>query len=472
MKGILAKVEVLSHDEIEAIHKASLRILERIGIKVPEDECLSICERVGARVDRSSGIVKIPVALMEEVLSYIRARSLNENQDAYDGKLTKLTGNISTQVYVVDYMAGERRLGLLDDVMKGIALVQRLENFPLCNAVVVPSDVDPAMSDIVSYQKIYCYSRKPGGTYILSPVSAEYIIQMSKVAGRKAEYLLETVSPLQFRKESLETALVFAKHAQSIIIAPMVMGGATGPVTVAGTVTLQNAEVLACLFIVYALTGKFCGYDSGTHSIDLGTMLCSFGSPNQALFGMCIAQLSRFYGLKTINNSGLTDALVPDFQAGFEKACSAIFSSLAGSFGIAPQGIVGADQGISLEQLVIDNEWLDAVNYILEGVKVDEDTIAYNLIESVGIGGNYVAEEHTALNMRMNYWRSRLFNRDAWDVWEQKGKQATLDNAHEFVENAIRDYRHPEPVIDKSKFDDIEYIVKCASRRLNKMRRA
>lgn len=108
---------------------------------------------------------------------------------------------------------------------------------------------------------------------------------------------------------------------------PLVLAGSTAPVTLAGALAQQNAEVLGSLFIIYAMTGKIAKYVGSAHSNDLmHSMMCSFGSPNQALFGIATAQMAAFYGLTSGSNSGLTDALYPDFQVGFEKSFSAVCS--------------------------------------------------------------------------------------------------------------------------------------------------
>lgn len=458
MKAIRSNVEVLTQQEIEEMHQASLRILEKVGFKVPNDECLNICKEFGAIVDFEKKIIRIPQNIMEDILNKLRASNLGRQSD----KLEKVYGNISTQVFVIDYMTKTRRYGLLDDVLKGIALVEHLDNIPSCSAVTIPSDVPSGMTDVVSYQMIYSYSKKDGGTYILTPTSAKYIIKMAEVMGRGIGYFLEIVSPLQFREESLEMALLFVKQGKPVGLGPMVIGGATGPVTIAGTVTLQNVEILASIFVIYALTSNFCGYGSFNHTMDLKTMLCSFGSPNQALLGIAAAQMAKYYGITAMSNSGLSDALMPDFQCGFEKALTASFSCLAGCIGIGAQGIVGADQGFSFEQLVIDNEWLDAFNYLIQGFEVNQDTIADDIIENVGIAGNFIAEEHTALYMRDSYWPSKLFNRDSYDSWASGNKKELLEKAHNFVEEKTKDYKSMQPVIDQRKFDDLKYIVKCA----------
>lgn len=458
------ELKVLEQDEIELIHSKSVAILENIGLKVPNDECLSLCEKAGGMVDRQTCVVRIPSKVIEQLLCDIKS-ACTEKVDVQVP--SKISGSISTQVFIVDYKTKSRRYGLLDDIMRGIALVEHLKNIPLCNAVTIPSDIHHVLGNIVSYQKIYEYSTKPGGTYVLSAESAKYIIEMSRVMDKKVAYLLETVSPLRFRKESLEIALIFAKEGQLLTIAPMVMGGASSPITLAGTITLMNAEVLGSIFMVYALSGEKHGfYGHGTHSMDLGSMLCSFGSPNQALLGIASAQMARFYGMSSGSNSGLTDALLPDFQGGFEKTLSAVMSCMAGTVSIGAQGIVGADQGFSFEQLVIDNEWLDAYNYVINGIEVNEETIAADLIERVGIGGNFFAEEHTVQHMRESYWFSKLFNRNGWDKWITDGSLTIEEKAHDFVESVTKGYKERTPVIDNSKYEEIERIVKCAKNEL------
>jgi trimethylamine:corrinoid methyltransferase-like protein len=467
MKRIRAWVEVLSAEEIRAIHDSSLRILERMGVRVPHEDCLARCRRAGAIVEESSGIVRIPSSLMAEVLSHFQDKDQRSPQESQPARLE---GVISTQVHLIDYVSQTKRPGLLDDVLKGIALVTKLRNFPTANAVMFPSDVPSALTDVVSFQTIYSYSPKPGGTYVLTPFSARHIIRMSQVVSRPVWFLLDPVSPLQFRKENVEIASIFAREGQPLYIGSMVMAGATGPVTLAGTVALHNAELLASLFLVFVLTQNYRHgiYNSGPHSIDPRTMICSFGSPNQALLGVCMAQLGRFYGLERVANVGLTDALLPDFQAGFEKAASCVFGLLAGIEAIGCQGLVGADQGFSFEQLVLDNEWMEFCNYVLEGIEVTEETIAEDLIETVGIGGNFLAEEHTAWHFRRSSFQSKLFNRQGWEAWQAVGAKDALQRAHDFVEATVGDYRTPEPVCTPEQQAELNHIVDRAMKEVER----
>jgi trimethylamine--corrinoid protein Co-methyltransferase len=195
-------------------------------------------------------------------------------------------------------------------------------------------------------------------------------------------------------------------------------------------------------------------------------MICSFGSPNQALFGICMAQLGRFYGIRRVANVGLTDSLRPDFQCGIEKAVSAVFGSLAGIQTIGCQGLVGADQGFSYEQLVLDNEWMEFYNFILRGVEVTEETIAADVIEAIGIGGNFLGEEHTAKNFRKSLFQSKLLNRQDWETWIADGGKDTLARAHDYVGDMTANYRAALPVCTAQQFDELARIVVLARKEL------
>ncbi len=462
MSRLRSAVEVLSPDEIRAIHEASLRILERTGLGIPHEACLKLCERQGAVVDSSRQVARIPVGVMEQFLRLVQAAAPPARDP---GERGPIRGDISTQIHVVDYASGSRRPGTSADIRRGIALVERLANIPRPNAVCVPSDVDPRVSDLHAYLLLYLHAHEPGGTYILSPRTAACIMDMAETLGRRESYLVETVSPLRFRRETLEMALLFAARRHGLAIAPMVMAGTTGPATLAGTCTLMNAEVLASLFVCHALSGVLPGfYGHGSHAADPATLLCSFGSPAQSLLGIATAQMGAFYGLPSGSNSGLSDSLQPDFQCGMEKLSSAIFACLAGTVGIGCQGIAGADQGFSFEQLALDDEWLDAYNFVVAGFEVDRDTIAEDLIAAVGIGGAYVAEPHTAAHLGRSWWRSRLFERTGWDVWKVRGAPTCLERAHRRVEELTEGWDTREPAVSGGMADDLCRIAEEGKR--------
>jgi len=461
MNKIISNVEVMSQDEIVMIHNAALTLLETTGISVPNAECLRRCKRAGATVDMDKEVVRIPKSSMENLIDEMRKKSDHARP------VSRLSGGISTQIFIIDYKTKTKRLGTTDDIMKGIQFVKFLKNIPGSSAVTYPSDVDSRVSDLHAYKLVYTYSEKGGRAYILNPEAANYIMDMAETMGRKVTYLFETVSPLRLRRETLEMSLMFADRGHPLGIGPMIVGGTTGPLTVAGTLTLVSAEVLASMFIVHAINGSIPAcYVGCSHSTDLKTMLCSFGSPNMVFIGIGAAQMGKFYGIPSGSNAALTDALMPDFQCGFEKAFSAVFSMLAGGSFVGGQGLVGADQGFSFEQLLIDDEWIDAYNYAVSGYEVSEETIALELMERVGIGGNFIAEEHTVEHISDSWWKSRLFERYSFDAWKAGGSSELLDRAADLVEKYTEGYRRQTPAVSGSTADELERIYRAGVKKI------
>lgn len=458
MKKIETSLKVLSEKEVLLVHESAMKILGNIGMRVPNNELLGMCADLSCEVDFETQVVKFPNKVMEPFLENMKKESKYHIAD----EAQQLHGWISTQVSLVDYGTRERRYGLRDDNLKNIKLVEHLKNIPACNAAVVPSDIPYDIADVITIIDIQKYSTKPGGTYILTPTGAKYVSQLNKILGIRDNYLFETISPLTFKADTVEMALSFAKNGGGLGIAPMAMSSATAPVTVSGTLTLETAEVLGSCFLVHTMTGEYPGFSASCHSVDPQTMLCSFGSPNQALFGVAAAQMARFYGISGGTNTALTDALVPDFQGGLEKGITAVLNGFSGSGSIGCQGIVGADQGFSYEQLVIDNEWLDYYNYITRGFEVSEEAIGYDTMESVGIAGNFLGEDHTVEYMRESYWFSNLFNRNDWANWSAAGKQDIYQRAHEFVERVTEGYRNMEPVISPALCQQLDEVAKEA----------
>jgi len=464
MKQILSSIEVLSQTEIEMINDAALKVLWEVGASIPNAEVIDLCEKNGAKVDKERQTIKISPAVMSSLIDEIRKRNFTRDQSKHGVK--PMEAKISTQVFMYDYKSQTRRYGTLDDVMKGIALLETLESFKRANAVVIPADVPLVLADVTSFHRVLSYASKEGGTYILSVESAPYIIEMQKAMNRTYNYLLETISPLGYRRESLEIGLVFAKAGGALSLGPMVMSGATAPMSVAGTMVQGTAEILLSLFVNYSMIGKLCDrYCNPSHVMDPKTMLCSFGSPNQSLFAVASAQMGRFYGLKASSNSGLSDALMPDFQCGMEKSANLLFAMLAGCNTMGCMGIAGADQGLSMEQIVLDNEMFRMLNYTLAGFEVNEHSLGVEVIKETGIGGNFVCSKHTVDYLRSDYIQSEIFLREPWTEISQK---ELLDRAADYIGRVTIDYGKMTPVVSPAKYDELSYILAAAEKQLGK----
>ena len=457
MRSIKSNIEVLSERELDLLLGTALKILSEIGMKVPNKELLGTCRERGCSL-KGEDTLLFSEKVMEDFIA--QSRALNLAVPA--GVPQKLCGRISSQVTLVDPMAKTRRYGLRADNIKGYRLMEKLANISAAGAAVIPSDVPPAIADTVVFADMHKYSTKPGFGYVLTMTGAKYMQQIYDLRGMKSNYLLESISPLTFKPDTLEIAQYFAKHGGELRIAPMAMSAATAPATVAGTLAIETAEALGSGYLVYVMTGGFPAFEASCHSADLRTMLCSFGSPNQAFFAAAAAQTARRCGIKGGSNAALTDAILPDFQGGFEKGVTAAFAGLSGLSFIGCQGIAGADQGFCFEQLVIDNEWLGYMNHLISGFDVTEETIGYDAIKQVGIAGHFLGEDHTIEHMRDDYWPSELFTRSSWEAWKASDERSLLERAHAFVENAAAGDENAESVLDDDTCRELDKIIDAA----------
>jgi trimethylamine---corrinoid protein Co-methyltransferase len=495
LKHIESKIEILTQDEIEQIHAATLEVLEKTGCRLPHPYILDQLEGRGAQVDRQSGIARLPGWLVETALRETRPRQADEvNQPGEGGRQTadltfagsevsngreraypfrrgRFSISPGNEAAIIDYKATSRRMGTAEDVVKGIVLTNELPYVSGCMPLVTPTDCPGHVQDVYGYYLCTLYSKKPYSVYICSPGSARMILRMweavkdepaRKNFPQSIGYLLEPNGALSYDVHSLEMARIFAEAGQDIYVGPMAMAGLDAPVTLAGTMVMQNAYNLAAVVVCWLL-GRPGGWSGSAHTADMRNMLCSFGSPNQVLIALAAIQLGRFYGYEAFVNSALTDACLPDFQGGFEKGMSGMVALLAGAGGIGAQGIVGADQGTSFEQLVIDNEWASAFDHIFSrGVEVTPETLAVELINKVGVGGSFIAEEHTVQHARNTYWKSNLFNQASWDAWMVDGGKDVYQKAHEKVQAILAAHYPPELQVSAEDMAILDHILEEA----------
>jgi len=468
---MLSQIKVLSEGEIQQVHDASLEILETVGMRFPNRRVLSLLESGGARVDYDAQVAKFPRKFVEQHLQAAAKTSshLLRRENGLSVNEGDFQVDMCGQVTIYDYDKKDRRYGTTEDLVKGIVLGNELKNVRKVNAMITPSDVPADHADVYMAKALFTYSKKKTRPWIYRVQSAEAIIEIARIAyGQKrfkeekpVFYTVESISPLGFSDHSLEIALVMVNSGMNIGLGPIPMAGATAPVTPAGVLTLANAEAIGGIILVQTLNpGQPVYYHGGAHTMDLKSMVCSFGLPNQTLLGVAHLQMAGKYGLPCIANVGGTDSLAYDTQSGVQKGIGAALSLAGGVRIIIDVGLIGADQCTSFEQLVIDNEWVDYLNHIFRGFQVNDETIALDLIKKVGIGGNFVMEDHTLDHMRDSYWDSSLFTSDTWETWMAKGKDDVFERAHEKVVSIFAEHYPPKPVIDSDKVARIDELVR------------
>lgn len=472
-----AHLEVITAEEVEQIHRTSLRILAEIGVRFPSNAMLDRLEAIGVLVDRDRQVARFPETVVEKVLRDVPKDFAATPPDggspvAYgDGEL-KLS--FDQTPFIVDYMTGSMGRQPTDEILRGIAVSNALENVRQATGYCLPNDVPDMAGDVVSFRLLWTYSRKPVANWIYSPEGARAILDMAlTVAGGEDElrqkkllsYFAEPVSPLRWARHSLEIILSLSRYACPIHLGPMVTAGGSGPVTLAGTLALHNAEMLQGITTIAACNPRQpVVYSCHAHRLDLKRAAIMYGAPEQALLAAGATQLAKRYGLPAAGNVMLSDSNVPDYMAGFEAGATAAYALAAGwemlgLCGFGTIGVVGAGVGLSLEHAIVQDEALGYLKRMLRSFDVNDETLAWDVIREAGIGGIFTGTEHTIRHMRTDLWEDKgIFKPLDYETWARNGSETVLDRAHRRLQEILDDSMPLEPVIDAAETAELQRI--------------
>jgi trimethylamine--corrinoid protein Co-methyltransferase len=249
------------------------------------------------------------------------------------------------------------------------------------------------------------------------------------------------ISPLTIEGNTVDILEYCTKCGVPVTCAPATIAGATGPATLAGNLAQLHAEALAGVALTQVLTpGAKVLYGAVANNMDLRTMELTMGSVEMGMMNAAAVQLAKLYDLPIYGSGGLTEAKRPDIQSGFEKNFSNLMVAMTGADLIhLAAGMLDSGNSISYEQYVIDNENIGMIQRILSGIDVNDDTLALDVIRSVGPGGNYVMEEHTVDHMMDQFFYPDLGVRCNFDVWEERDRPNMLKGAAALVQRILRE---------------------------------
>ncbi|MBN1546690.1 MAG: trimethylamine methyltransferase family protein [Syntrophaceae bacterium] len=468
-------LKVITDQEVELIHDCSLNILNQIGVYLPHDAILDSLNSLGASVQFDKKIVRFPPELVQKALTALPKDFSVKPADAGptihfgDGEL-KLS--FDQTPFIVDYMSGTKSRKNTDEIYKGIAVSNALENVRLAGGFCLPQDIPDKAGDVKSFELLWSYSNKPAASWIYSAQAAQVILKMAEVVADGAEnvkkrklvtYFAEPISPLRWSPHTLHIMTLLAEYECPIYLGPMVTAGGSGPCTLAGTLALHNAEILQGLVVIYALNPhQPVIYSSHAHRLDMhrGTIL--YGSPEQALLAVGATQLAHKYGLIISGNVMLTDSNTPDYMAGFEAGATAAYALAAGwemlgFCGFGTIGVCGSGVGLSLEHAIIQDEALSYLKRMISSFSVNEDTLAFEVIKDVGIGGVFIDREHTARHVRSELWQDGgIFKAVHFDEWQKCGRPTALDHANDKLKIILQDALPLEPVLPDDKVKELK----------------
>lgn len=451
-------LNILSEEDVKQIHAATLDIIESVGIKFPSPKALDLWIEHGALVDRETSVVKIPGKKIEEGLKFAPPVFTLAARDAaldlpLDGNHV-FVGTDGCGVEVIDIQTSELRRSCLKDVEDIARVADYLEQIAFQWVPVSAQDRPPETRSLYELKAIWENSSKHAQTEsIYSEREAKAAIEMASIIAGGSTALRKkpllsftecTVSPLAHDGGSLEAALAAASAGLPVGFMTMVSCALTGPATLAGALVVGNAEILSALALIQLVhPGTPVFYAAAQTTMDLRTGAYTGGGPEDFLFGAASNVLADFYNIPLSMGSFATGAKEPNWQAGIENSLSTLMASLTMSDMLLGVGLLNGSLIWSFEQMIMDCEIFDIIHKMMEGITVNEKTLALDTIREVGLGRQYLTQKHTRDHMR-ELWIPTLMDRRPYNEWIEK-KDDARDWARERAKHILKTHE-PEPL--------------------------
>jgi trimethylamine--corrinoid protein Co-methyltransferase len=471
-------LRILSEDALERIEDTALRLLAEVGITLEHARATEMLHGLGCRVER--GRVFIPRDAVDWALDHLTAhRDFHERDGTQafslgDGQVRFHSGG--GLPFILDLDSGQRRRPTLADIADATRLLDALPNVDVIIPLYGAQDVAPELLTVASTDVMLRHTRKPVWAAPLDrPEDVSYVVEMGAACCGGMDAFLERptmvltcspVSPLAFTQEGTATIIAIAESGAPLLPLPAPTLGATGPVTMAGTLAQQHAETLATYVIAAAARpGLPVMYCSRISAIDPRTAVSIWGGPDIGLSGACAGQLAQRLGL-TSDTYGLTSSSgFLDPQFGYERLSNALVPALAGVDILSGVGSTGNVMVAGPAIAVLDDEMASLVKQIVAGCQVNETTLAYEVMADViPRDGVFLGERHTVKQMRQGaLWMPGISSRET-------GSGETMDGvvarARARAREILRSHQ-PEPLPEDTS-RHLDEILARARRNLTK----
>ena len=473
------KIKLLTDNQINKIHQSSLKILEYIGVYVPHDEILSRFIKIGAEVDIKKKIVKIPNSLISEFIKKARKNFTLYGRDLTEKAEFNLNSrNYNTsggQAFWMENVGLERRYASLNDVIIATKFADYLDQITIPGAMADPHELPVNWRCIKVACEMIKNTNKPITFWLYDRKSARYLVDLlislrgdeKQAEGYPLFYpLFEPVSPLCFPFNGIDLLFETARLNIPVQIGPMAQMGMSAPMTLAGTMAQENAEILAGICITQLIKeGIPICYGGICHAFDMRTVQTIFSGPEQAIFGIAMTEMGKSYGFPVYINVGLTDSLLPDAQAGLECGITLSMGISAGANIFGHFGVSGMDQAASLDMLLMQTEIISFIESLNRDISFNDEDFAFNIIKETGPKGSFIDKKHTRENYKKNLWMPHLLERYNFEKWIKKGATTMAQRCKKRKEKILEDFKEKSFDIDIIK--DLESIVKKAKNDLS-----
>ena len=448
---------MVSDDELEAIHEASLAVLRDTGMDFLHPTARRMLADAGA--DVAGERVRFDPDMVAELVALAPPEFVLHAPDPARhlpmGGRSVAFAAVASPPNVAD-RAGGRRIGNREDFRRLVMLSEVLNSVSLHGGYPVePVDVHSSVRHLVATRDLLTLSRKPIHCYSLGAQRNQDCLEMVRIVRGVGDEQLEaepsifTVvncnSPLRMDTPMLEGILQYSARNQVVVVTPFTLAGAMAPVTVAGAVVQQNAEALAGLaFCQLVRPGAPTIYGGFTSNVDMQSGAPAFGTPEYMKAVLLGGQLARRYRIP-YRSSNACAANAVDAQAAYESVFS-LWAVIMGGAHMVMHGAGWMEGGLQacFEKMVIDADMLAMVEAFLEPLATDTDSLAVEAIAEVGPGGHFFGTAHTLARFRDAFFKPMVSDWRNYESWAEAGSPTALDHAERLVGELLAAYEPPE----------------------------
>jgi trimethylamine--corrinoid protein Co-methyltransferase len=450
----------LSEEDMEAVHETAFRVLSDVGVQVNLQEGRELFKKAGAQVDEESCVVKIPPDLVREIISKapstvtLYGRAQDGRHDLEIGGTRVYMGTGGTALNVQDPGEVSRRASVARDVASMAKVVEELENIHFYMLNVYPNDLEEKNIDVNRFFAGLNNTRKHvmGGVYTVDGVRnvvrmAEYIAGSNEAFKERPFLSMVTcvISPMVIDEKYATLSMEAARNNVPVVVPSEPLTGATSPITLAGNLVVWTADTLAGVMLTQLVNPGSPALAGCVASVtDMRDLKYLSGAVEMGLLNAGAAQMAQYYDLPVYTTAGMSDSKLCDAQAGYESAITSSLVALAGgNFIHDAAGFLEFCMTASFEKLVLDNEIIGMIMRAVQGIEVNETTLAFDAIKEAGPGGHFVSSRHTRRHMRNEFFNPLLSDRDLRETWEAEGAKDARARAAQMAQEILDSAKAP-----------------------------
>jgi trimethylamine--corrinoid protein Co-methyltransferase len=436
--------ELLTSQQTQRTHEASLEILEDVGLLVRNENARGIFSKHGCQVDGETHIVKFPGTVVEKFrTAYPPTFTFHGRDPEYDRTIpndSPVIVTASSAPNIIDPVSGMERRSTSEDIARIAYLINQLPGYDVFSISTLADDAPAGQFTLSRLYPALKNCLKPVRSTATDVEDAEKVLQLGRIiAGSEAAYLerpfithhfCPVVSPLTMDYASTELLIYFVERGLPVYPSIVPNGGLTSPMTMAGTLVQGNAEFLAAATLMQMVKeGTPLIYSTLPTIADMRTGAYASGGIECGMLHMAFAQMAHFYKVPCGGYVGLTNAKTNDAQSGYETGLSSMAALLAGADMFNMGGLLDALKAFDFAKAVIDDEIALMMKRVKRGLEFSEENLALDVIAQVGPGSTFMTNKHTVKWMRTSALMTRLADRDPREVWQNKGAPDTHSHA-------------------------------------------